>query len=72
MLTLDLPDELDKRLDALVRETGRSKADHALAALAEYVGDLEDLHIAEARLRDRRVNRRQNLSSCRDSGRGGG
>lgn len=58
MLTVDLPKEVEARLDRLSSETGRSMADHVLEAILEYLDDLEDLHLAEQRLRDLRAGRR--------------
>jgi RHH-type rel operon transcriptional repressor/antitoxin RelB len=48
-LSIDLPDELAERLTTLSAETGRSAADMITEALAEYLGDLEDLAIARQR-----------------------
>ena len=52
MLTIDLPPELENRLDALAQATGRSKSDYVTEAILEYLEDLADLHLAEQRLRD--------------------
>lgn len=57
MLALRLPNELDERLDALAKASGRSKNEHALEALTEYVADMEDAQIAEQRLADLRAGR---------------
>lgn len=54
MLTLQLPADIEKRLDDLARKTGRSKNDCALEAIIEHLGDLEDLYLAEQRLRELR------------------
>lgn len=54
---LQLPDDFDKRLDTLARETGRSKASHILQAIADYLEDQEAIHEAEVvleRIRDGR------------------
>lgn len=48
-LSSDLPDELAERLTTLSAETGRSAADAISEALAEYLGDLEDLASARQR-----------------------
>jgi RHH-type transcriptional regulator, rel operon repressor / antitoxin RelB len=55
MLAIELPEEVDTRLEQLVKETGRTKSDHVLEAILEYLDDLEDLRIAEARLEDIRA-----------------
>lgn len=52
MLTIELPIELENRLDALAQATGRSKSDYITEAILEYLEDLADLHLAEQRLRD--------------------
>ena len=52
MLTIELPTELENRLDALAQATGRSKSDYVTEAILEYLEDLADLHLAEQRLRD--------------------
>ena len=50
MLALRLPPEIEDRLDALARRTGRSKDDHARDAILEHLENLEDLDVAEQRL----------------------
>lgn len=51
MLALRLPPELEKRLDDLAKKTGRTKSFYARQAIVEYIDDLEDLALAELRLR---------------------
>jgi RHH-type rel operon transcriptional repressor/antitoxin RelB len=50
MLTLDLPKDIEDRLDSLARASGRSKGDHVLDALEDYLADSDDVAIAEQRL----------------------
>ena len=57
MIALNLPPELEKRLDALEKATGRSKNVVAEEAIAEYIGDLEDLYLAEKEAQDVREGR---------------
>ena len=52
MIALNLPPELERRLDALEKATGRSKQAVLEEAIAEYVGDLEDFYLAEKESRD--------------------
>lgn len=52
MLALRLPPEIETRLDALAKRTGRSKSYYAREAILEYLDDLEDLYLAEKRLED--------------------
>ena len=49
MLALRLPDELEARLDALARKTGRTKSYYAREAIVEYIDDLEDLYLSQKR-----------------------
>ncbi|HEY8707777.1 MAG TPA: ribbon-helix-helix protein, CopG family [Burkholderiaceae bacterium] len=55
MLALRLPEDLEARLDALARKTGRTKSYYAREAISEYIDDLEDLYLAQKRqaLRER-------------------
>jgi RHH-type transcriptional regulator, rel operon repressor / antitoxin RelB len=50
MLALRLPAEIEKRLDALARKTGRSKSFYAREAILRHLEDLEDYHLARRRL----------------------
>ena len=50
MLALRLPDELEKRLDALAKKTGRTKSFYAREAILRHLEDLEDFHLARRRL----------------------
>jgi RHH-type rel operon transcriptional repressor/antitoxin RelB len=54
MLAIRLPDEIEQRLSALAIETGRTKTALAREAILEYIDDLEDYHLAEARARRNR------------------
>jgi RHH-type rel operon transcriptional repressor/antitoxin RelB len=47
MLAIRLPKSIEKRLDRLARRTGRTKTFYAREAILEYLGDLEDLYLAE-------------------------
>jgi RHH-type rel operon transcriptional repressor/antitoxin RelB len=57
MLAIRLPIEIEQRLEALAKATGRSKAFYVRAALLEHLGDLEDVYLAEQRLEDIRAGR---------------
>ena len=50
LLALRLPPEIEKRLEALARRTGRSKSFYARAAILEHLDDVEDLYLAEREL----------------------
>jgi len=47
MLAIRLPEDVEKRLDALARRTGRTKTFYAREAIMEHLDDLEDLYLAE-------------------------
>ncbi|MCA1748442.1 MAG: TraY domain-containing protein [Parasphingopyxis sp.] len=51
MLAVRLDPDLEKRLAALAKKTGRSKSFYARAALEEYLEDLEDYFLAEERMK---------------------
>ncbi len=50
MVSIRLPDELDKRLEALAVRTGRSKTFYVKEAVQEHLEDLEDYYLAVQRL----------------------
>jgi RHH-type transcriptional regulator, rel operon repressor / antitoxin RelB len=54
MLTIRLPEEIEQRLEALAQETGLTKTTLAREAILEYIDDLEDFYLAEARARKNR------------------
>lgn len=54
MLAIRLPEGIEKRLDLLAAETGRTKTTLAREAILEYIDDLEDFYLAEARARQNR------------------
>lgn len=57
MLTLQLPPDLEDRLQKLAQTTGRSTAFYVTQAIALHLDDIEDLSIAEQRLLDIRAGR---------------
>lgn len=50
MLALRLPKDLEDRLDAMAKKTGRTKSYYARLAIIEKLEDLEDIFLAEERL----------------------
>ena len=54
MLAIRLPQPIEDRLTALAQETGRTKTTLAREAILEYIEDLEDFYLAEARARKNR------------------
>jgi RHH-type rel operon transcriptional repressor/antitoxin RelB len=57
MLALRLPEEIESRLEALARKTGRTKSYYAREAILRHLEDLEDAHLARERLKKRRRGR---------------
>jgi RHH-type rel operon transcriptional repressor/antitoxin RelB len=57
MLAIRLPTEVENRLDALAKATGRTKTFYARQAILEHLDDLEDVYLAEQRLIDVRAGR---------------
>ncbi|WP_127475384.1 DUF6290 family protein [Sulfurivermis fontis] len=47
MLAIRLPEEIESRLEALAKKTGRTKTYYARQAILEYMDDLEDIYLAE-------------------------
>jgi RHH-type rel operon transcriptional repressor/antitoxin RelB len=61
MLAIRLPAEIESRLDALAKATGRTKTYYAREAILEYIDDMEDLYLAEQRLRDIRAGKSETV-----------
>lgn len=47
MLAIRLSEELESRLEALAKRTGRTKTFYAREAIEQHLEDLEDLYLAE-------------------------
>lgn len=62
MVAIDLPAEIEQRLDALANATGRSKESYLREAIIEYLDDLEDYYLAEQRLADIRAGKAGTVS----------
>lgn len=54
MLAIRLPQPIEDRLNKLAQETGRTKTTLAREAILEYIEDLEDFYLTEARARKNR------------------
>ena len=48
MLSVRLPEDIEKRLDALANATGRSKSYYVRAAVMAKLEDMEEIYMAEA------------------------
>jgi RHH-type transcriptional regulator, rel operon repressor / antitoxin RelB len=61
MLAIRLPADIESRLDALAKATGRTKTFYAREAIIEHLADMEDLFLAEKELQDIRAGRAQTV-----------
>lgn len=52
MLSIDLPDDLEYRLEALAGKSGRTKTEWAIEAIRQLLEDAEDAEIASQRVRN--------------------
>lgn len=50
MLAIRLPPDVESRLDALAKTTGRTKTFYAREAILAHLDNLEDLYLAEREL----------------------
>lgn len=57
MLAIRLPLKVEARLDRLAKKTGRTKTWYATQAILEHIEDMEDLALAEQRLKELREGR---------------
>lgn len=62
MLALRLPPEIEERLAALAKATGRSKSYYAREAILQHLDDLEDVYLAERELEELRAGRSETRS----------
>lgn len=61
MLAIRLPPEVEARLEALAKATGRTKTYYAREAILEHLDDLEDVYLAEQRLVDLRAGKTKTI-----------
>lgn len=61
MLAIRLPPEVEARLEALAKATGRTKTFYAREAILSHIEDLEDLYLAEQRLLDNRTGKSDSI-----------
>ena len=50
MIAIRLPDEIEKRLDALAKKTGRTKSYYVREAVIDHLEELEDIYLSLDRL----------------------
>jgi len=61
MLALRLPPEIEERLDALAKLTGRTKSYYAREAISAHLDNLEDIYLSEQRLADIHAGRSDSI-----------
>jgi RHH-type rel operon transcriptional repressor/antitoxin RelB len=61
MLAIRLSADVETRLDALARRTGRTKTFYAREAIESHLDEIEDLYLAEQRLLDSRKGNVQTI-----------
>lgn len=61
MLAVRLPAEIETRLEALAKATGRTKTYYVREAIVEHLDDLEDMYLAQQRLIDIRSGKSQTI-----------
>ncbi len=61
MLAIRLPADVEARLDALAKATGRTKTFYAREAILKHLEDLEDLYLAKQRLTESRAGKSKSL-----------
>ena len=65
MLSIRLPEKVEERLERLAKRTGRTKAYCARQAIIEHLEDLEDVEIADKRLKNLRAGRTRTVPLSR-------
>jgi len=56
-ISIQLPSDVETRLEELANLTGRSKTFYVQEAILEYLDDIEDLYLAEHELEEIRAGR---------------
>jgi RHH-type rel operon transcriptional repressor/antitoxin RelB len=52
MIAVRLPENIENRLDRMAKKTGRTKTFYVREAILEHLEDLEDIYMAEKRLKN--------------------
>ncbi len=63
MLAIRLPEEMEKRLTFLAKQTGRTKTFYAREAIEKHLEDLEDIYLGLATLERIKTGEEEILSS---------
>ena len=61
MLAIRLPEDIEERLEALAKRTGRAKTFYARQAILQHLEDLEDVFLAEKGLENLRAGRSKSI-----------
>ena len=61
MLAIRLPEDIERRLDALATATGRTKTFYAREAILKHLENLEDLYLADRALKEIRSGKAQTI-----------
>jgi len=61
MLAIRLPADVEARLDAMAKATGRTKTFYARQAIQKHLDDLEDVYLAERELEAIRAGKSQTV-----------
>ena len=59
--SIRLPEKIEKRLEKLSSQTGRTKSFYVKEAIIEHLDDIEDVYLAEKRLENIRAGRTQTI-----------
>ena len=59
--SIRLPNEIEKRLEKLSVQTGRSKSFYVKEAIIDHIDDIEDIYLAEKRLEDIKAGKTQTI-----------
>ena len=61
MLAIRLPAEIEARLEALAKATGRTKTFYVREAIIEHLDDIEDIYLAQRELESVRSGQSQTV-----------
>jgi RHH-type rel operon transcriptional repressor/antitoxin RelB len=61
MLAIRLSEKIEKRLERLAKQTGRTKTYYAREAILQYLDDLEDIYLAQKELEAIRSGRSKTI-----------
>jgi len=59
--SIRLPEKIEKRLEKLSSQTGRTKSFYVKEAIIEHLDDIEDVYLAEKRLENIRAGHTQTI-----------